>query len=86
MSMTRERTQEIKKLFVEQLKNTVAMIEEDIAQEELKDPSTVEEDGFDQRDVLSVQVGIFLNRTVVFFKGQGLTQEDITLGLRVSRT
>lgn len=86
MSMTRERTQEIKKLFVEQLKKTVVMIEEDIAQGELKDPSTVEEDGFDQRDVLSVQVGIFLNQTVVFFKGQGLTQEDITLGLRVSRT
>ena len=86
MSMTRERTQEIKKLFVEQLKNTVAMIEEDIAQGELKDQSTVEEDGFDQRDVLSVQVGVFLNQTVVFFKDQGLTQEDITLGLRVART
>ena len=86
MSMTRERTQEIKKLFVEQLKNTVVMIEEDIAQGELKDQSTVEEDGFDQRDVLSVQVGVFLNQTVVFFKDQGLTQEDITLGLRVART
>lgn len=86
MSMTRERTQEIKKLFVEQLKNTVAMIEEDIAQEELKDPSTVEEDGFDQRDILSVQVGVFLNQTTVFFKDQGLTQEDIMLGLRAART
>ena len=86
MSMTRERTQEIKKLFVEQLKKTVVMIEEDIAQGELKDPSTVEEDGFDQRDLLVVQVGIFLNQTVVFFKSQGLTQEDITLGLRVART
>ena len=86
MSMTRERTQEIKKLFVEQLKKTVVMIEEDIAQGELKDPSTVEEDGFDQRDLLVVQVGIFLNQTVVFFKDQGLTQEDITLGLRVART
>lgn len=86
MSMTRERTQEIKKLFIEQLKKTIVMIEEDIAQEELKDPSTVEEDGFDQRDLLAVQVGIFLNQTVVFFKGQGLTQEDITLGLRVART
>ena len=86
MSMTRERTQEIKKLFVEQLKKTVVMIEEDIAQEELKDPSTVEEDGFDQRDILSVQVGVFLNQTTVFFKDQGLTQEDIMLGLRVART
>jgi hypothetical protein len=86
MSMTRERTQEIKKLFVEQLKKTVVMIEEDIAQEELKDPLTVEEDGFDQRDILSVQVGTFLNQTTVFFKHQGLTQEDIMLGLRVSRT
>ncbi len=86
MSMTRERTQEIKKLFVEQLKKTVVMIEEDIAQGEIRDPLTVEEDGFDQRDLLSVQVGVFLNQTVVFFKGQGLTQEDITLGLRVART
>ena len=86
MSMTRERTQEIKKLFVEQLKNTVVMIEEDIAQEELKDSSTVEEDGFDQRDILSVQVGTFLNQTTVFFMHHGLTQEDIMLGLRIART
>ena len=86
MSMTRERTQEIKKLFVEQLKNTVVMIEEDIAQGEIRDPSTTEEQGVSERDLLAVQVGIFLNQTVVFFKGQGLTEEDITLGLRVART
>lgn len=86
MSMTRGRAQEIRKLFVEQLKKTVVMIEEDIARGEIKDQSTTEEDGVSERDVLSVQVGTFLNQTVVFFKDQGLTQEDIFLGLRVSRT
>lgn len=86
MSMTYGRTQEIRKLFVEQLKKTVVMIEEDIAQREIRDQSTTEEQGVSERDFLAVQVGIFLNQTVVFFKGQGLTQEDITLGLRVART
>lgn len=86
MSMTRERTQEIKKIFVEHLKTAIVMVEEDIAKEELEDQSSVEERGFDQRDILSVQVGVFLNQTVAFFKSQGLTQEDIMLGLRVART
>jgi len=85
MSMTRGRTQEIKKLFVEQLKNTIVVLEKNIAQEELKDQSATEEQGADQRDILSVQVGTFLNQTFRFFKNQGLTQEDITLGLRVTR-
>lgn len=86
MSMTRERTQEIKKLFVEQLKKTTAMIEEEIAQGEIRDQSTTEEQGVSERDLLAVQVGVFLNQTTVFFKDQGLTQEDIMLGLRVART
>ena len=86
MSMTRGRAQEIRKLFVEQLKKTVVMIEINIAQEELEDQSATEEQGVSERDILSVQVGIFLNQTTVFFKDQGLTQEDIMLGLRVSRT
>lgn len=86
MSMTRERTQEIKKLFIEQLKKTIVMLEINIAQEELEDQSATEEQGADQRDILSVQVGMFLNQTTVFFKHHGLTQEDIMLGLRVART
>lgn len=84
MDMTIGRTQEIKKLFVQSLLKTISEIDAEITQMEQKDQTIVVEDGFEQRDLLAVQVGVFLNATIKFFIQQGLTQQDIRLGLAAS--
>ena len=84
MDMTIGRTQEIKKLFVQSLLKTISEIDADITKMEQKDQTIVVEDGFEQRDLLAVQVGVFLNGTLKFFIEQGLTQQDIRLGLAAS--